>query len=77
MATLQQAAKLLSDSPDARLLVSHISGASFVRRELGDNPATVRNTMPFLEMMQARAFRHHSLTFPDLTMGKPFFAYHG
>ena len=31
------------------------SGASFVRRELGDNPTTVKNTMPFLEMMQGIA----------------------
>jgi len=50
--TLLQAAKMLSDSDDARMVVSHVSGASFVRKELGDNPTTVRNTMPFLEMMQ-------------------------
>ena len=43
---------MLSDSDDARMVVSHVSGASFVRKELGDNPTTVRNTMPFLEMMQ-------------------------
>lgn len=54
-ATLLEAARLLSNSSDARIIVSHISGASFVRRELGDNPKTVRNTMPFLEMMQTIA----------------------
>ena len=51
-ATLAEAAALLSDSDEARIVISHVSGASFVRRELGDNPQTVRNTMPFLEMMQ-------------------------
>jgi 2-polyprenyl-3-methyl-5-hydroxy-6-metoxy-1,4-benzoquinol methylase len=51
-ATLTAAAGLLSDSPSARLVVSHISGASFVRKEFGEAGATVRNTMPFLEMMQ-------------------------
>lgn len=54
-ATLAAAAKMLSDSDDARILISHVSGASFVRRELGDNPTTVKNTMPFLEMMQGIA----------------------
>ena len=53
--TMKDAAQLLSDSPDARIIVSHISGASFVRREFGDNPATVKNTMPMLEMMNGIA----------------------
>ena len=54
-ATIAAAAKLLSDAPDARIVVSHISGASFVRKEFADNPATVQNTMPYLEMMQGIA----------------------
>jgi len=41
----------------ARIIVSHVSGASFVRKELGDNPNTVRNTMPFLSSMQQIASR--------------------
>ena len=55
--TLLAAARLLSDSEEARIVVAHVSGASFVRKELGDNPTTVRNTMPFLEMMQDIAAR--------------------
>jgi len=54
-ATIAAAAQLLSDAPDARIVVSHISGARFVRKEFADNPATVQNTMPFLEMMQGIA----------------------
>merc|ERR1719424_1315964 len=50
--TLIDAASMLTESEDARIVVSHVSGASFVRKELGDNPTTVRNTMPFLELMQ-------------------------
>eukprot|EP00966_Prymnesium_polylepis_P090021 2084687-Prymnesium_polylepis.1 len=53
--TLSCAAQLLSDSPDARLVVSHVSGASFVRRELGDNPTTVKNVMPTMQKMQGIA----------------------
>jgi len=55
--TLASAEELLSDSEDARIIVSHVSGASFVRKELGDNPNTVRNTMPFLASMQQIASR--------------------
>lgn len=51
-ATLKAAAALLSDAEDARIVVSHLSGASFVRRELDDNPTTVLNTMPSLQMME-------------------------
>jgi len=50
--TLAAATSMLSDKEDARIIVSHISGASFVRRELAENPNTVRNTMPFLGPMQ-------------------------
>lgn len=56
-ATLAAAQRLLASSPSARIVVSHISGANFVRRELGDNPTTVSNTMPLLEMMQTLAGR--------------------
>jgi len=51
-ATLAAAAAMLSEAEDARIVVSHLSGARFVRQELADNPQTVSNTMPFLSEMQ-------------------------
>ena len=39
--TLIDAARMLSESADARIVVAHVSGASFVRRELGDGRRVV------------------------------------
>lgn len=55
-ATLADAAKLLAPGPTSRLVVSHLNGAAFVRKEREENPTTVLSTMPSLaELEQAAA----------------------
>ena len=54
-AALAGAARLLAPGDESRIVLSHISGASFVQKELEDNPTTVRSLMPTLEELEAIA----------------------
>jgi 2-polyprenyl-3-methyl-5-hydroxy-6-metoxy-1,4-benzoquinol methylase len=54
-ATLAKAAALLAPGEDSRLVISHLNGASFVRKEREDNPSTVLSTMPTLAELEATA----------------------
>ena len=46
--TIAGAARLLARTASARLVISHLNGAAFVRTEKADNPQTVLSTMPTL-----------------------------
>uniref|UniRef100_A0A7S0Q0Z8 Methyltransferase domain-containing protein n=1 Tax=Coccolithus braarudii TaxID=221442 RepID=A0A7S0Q0Z8_9EUKA len=51
-ATIVRAAELLSNSSESRIVLSHLSGAAFVRVEAKENPNTVRSMMPTLAELQ-------------------------
>ncbi|KAL1500637.1 hypothetical protein AB1Y20_013286 [Prymnesium parvum] len=53
--TLAQAASVLATDATARIVISHLNGAEFVRKEAKDNPTTVRSTMPSLETLEVVA----------------------
>jgi len=46
--TLRAAARILKKGPGSRLVLAHVSGAAFVRREQEENPMTVLSSMPSL-----------------------------
>ena len=48
---------MLAPGPSARIVLSHLNGAAFVRKEKEDNPTTVRSTMPDLATLEAVAGR--------------------
>jgi len=47
-AALSSAAGLLKKGPDSRLVLAHVSGGGFVKRERDENPMTVLSVMPTL-----------------------------
>ena len=52
---LAAASTLLAAGEHSRLVVSHLNGARFVRKEREDNPTTVLSTMPSLAELEAAA----------------------
>ena len=54
-AALAKAAGLLAPGPSSRIVLSHLSGAAFVRKEAEENPNTVRSVMPELTQLEASA----------------------
>ena len=46
---LASAATLLKSGPTSRLVICHLNGAAFVRKERAESPMTVISTMPTLE----------------------------
>jgi len=54
-ATIADAAKLLKPGPTSRLVVSHLNGAAFVRKEREENPTTVLSAMPSLAELEQTA----------------------
>ena len=53
--TLAAAAKLLAPGPASRLVLSHLNGAAFVRKEREESASTVISTMPSLAELEAAA----------------------
>merc|ERR1712050_251134 len=53
--TLGKAATMLAEGPYSRIVLSHLNGAAFVRKEAEDNPTTVRSTMPSLSRLESIA----------------------
>lgn len=53
--TLARAAAILRPGAQSRLVIAHIGGAEFVRREMIENPSTVQTRMPSLDRMQQLA----------------------
>jgi len=53
--TLASAAALLEPGEYSRIVLAHLNGASFVRKEAEDNPTTVRSTMPSLSALEVTA----------------------
>lgn len=47
-----QAARALSQQESARIVLSHLNGAAFVRKEAEDNPSTVLSHMPSLASLE-------------------------
>jgi len=54
---LAGAAKLLAPGPASRMVLSHLSGAAFVRKEREESATTVISTMPSLAELKAAAQR--------------------
>ena len=52
---LAAAAKLLAPGPASRLVLSHLNGAAFVRKEREESASTVISTMPSLAELEAAA----------------------
>ena len=52
---LAAAAKLLAPGPASRLVLSHLNGAAFVRKEREESATTVISTMPSLAELEAAA----------------------
>lgn len=50
-AVLARASRLLAKTADSRIVIAHISGAEFVRREKKENPMTVLSEMPSLAVL--------------------------
>ena len=68
-AALSRAASLLPPSGPARVVISHVNGAAFVRSEAAGNPATVLSTMPTLAQLELIARDLELSLVPPIALG--------